>query len=238
MPSSFPDIQFTDIQRLEIMDCLPRDSPNRENFVLALEHDLRFHKSSSDSCDSDMDEIIEGRFPELPYSEKVRKKLVKMIDAYAEMEKAWGEWTHQPSFVRYRELTGKTSSHFGDEKLEVIQAIARLAESWKRNAPRKKGDQRKKNVERGIIEITLAAWCRCFPGNPLPKYAKQGRTPLDGTSREDTRATRLCIIVIEAVTGKTPNNIARLYETVTREFQTGVPDPPVSALTYLLHSAK
>lgn len=198
---------FTEIQRLEILDCLP-ETDRREAYL----DDLEYHARISPV----FKKMRAGK--KKPFAEAVGKSLDKMSDCADSVESSF-------SALKQVHLDDEYDPIPEDQvktEIEVIQgALYRLWSIYSRHTPYCFADGREKKLEKKLITVALGLWCRHFPENPLPRDPRQGR--LCGT-HEASPALRLCEVVIEAATGKKQKDLRKLYKSVLEEWKTsGVP---------------
>lgn len=195
-------IIFTKIQRLEILDCLPKTRAQE-----AYLDDLEYHARPS----SIWEKMRVGKkksFAQDTYGkiEALEKAVVYLEQSLSALADAHREDEYAPFPVE--EALAETDI--------IRHSIQRLSFLHTINTPYTMADGRDKGAEKDLCKIALGLWCRHFPDHPLPKDPRQGR--LSG-GHEDSPALRLCGIVIDAATGQSQKDLRRIYAAVMDEWE-------------------
>lgn len=202
-------IIFTESQKLDILDCLPKTGA-RDAYLYDLEHHAQISpmytllrvgaKKSSALAASHAIEIL-GNCVNSVEESFSRLAQAHRDDGYASI----------PEDKVATEIKG------------MREAIDRLSFIHMYYTPYFSPfvDGREKKLEKFLIDVALGLWCRHFPENPLPK---DPRYRLLSGAHGEAPALRLCGIVIEAATGKKRKDIRALYQAVLTKWDTsGVP---------------
>ncbi len=202
-------IIFTEIQRLEILDCLP-PTENREAYL----YDLEYHAQISPV----FGKMRVGK--KKPFAMAVVGALDKMENCIDSVETSFSALAQAHQEEGYAPIP---EAQVEEEIEKIREAIGRLLSLHIKNTPYNCPfvDGREKKLEKHLINVTLALWCRHFPENPLPKDPRQGR--LRG-GHDESPALRLCGIVIEVLTGEKRKDLRKLYQAGLKEWEaSGVP---------------
>ncbi|MHB1287519.1 MAG: hypothetical protein ACYCYP_13390 [Leptospirales bacterium] len=190
-----------EIHRQELFDCTPDNSPNREQFVTELVSRLYLTRIQPSNVQE-----VRSRAKGNPSAKEAKKKLETLRKANIEASKAIRELIDATSPI---EEVSRSFSAFKDKTVQIGLLISRLEEDIERRLLGIPKDGRTKGLESSLVETTLTCWKAHFPEHPLPAKAMQGR--LSG-GHEACRPARLCLIVLEFMTGTNRNDISRLYE--------------------------
>lgn len=202
-----PKIPFTESQKLDILDCLP-ETADRASYW----DDLEYHSWLSP---------VWGKMrvgKKKPFAEDVSNRIDALEKATGSLETSLKDLARAHLEDGYAPFPIKEAM----AEIETIQgAIYSLSHLHAMNTPYMFADGREKKMEKTLVEVVLALWCRHFPDDPLPADPRQGR--LSG-GHEGCRPLRCCEIALEAATGRTPKDARRLYMSVMKGWETtGIP---------------
>ena len=203
--ADMPKIAFTEIQKSDMMDCLPQ-TEKREAYLDDLE------------CHMRTEPIFWARMrigKKKPFAKAAVRAIEKLDGCVISVEDSFSALAHAHLDDGHDPIP---EDEVATEIKKIRESISRLRSMHERSTPYLSCsmDGREKIIERSLITATLGLWCRHFPNHPFPQEPRQGR--LSG-AHEESPALRLCGIVIEAVTGKKQKDIRRLYQTVLTEWE-------------------
>lgn len=190
-----------EIHRQELLDCTPKDSATRDQFVDALVDYLNCTRIQPENV-----RIMKERTQGNPLKKKIRDKIEKARKDNIELAAGIREWIEsQVPIEDVSRVNGTFVSKIVDIEL-ILSQIQDSIEYLSRGVPQ---DGRRKELELHLVIASLSFWKKYFPEHPLPTEPMQGR--LD-SQHEPAKPAKICMLVIEFVTGEISTDISRLFK--------------------------
>lgn len=202
-----PRINFTESQKQDILDCLPKTGA-RDAYLSDLEYHARISPTYA----------LRRVGAKKPFALAACRAIERLDNCVNSVEESFSGLAQAHRDDEYAPIP---EDEVATEIERIREAIDMLSFIHGRCTLYSFVDGREKKLEKVLINVALGLWCRHFPENPLPKDPRSGR--LSGGHGE-TPALRLCGIVIEAGTGEKRKDLRALYRAVLTKWDTsGVP---------------